>query len=70
MPLIKNGAYAEDSFASVADEAPLPDGPAIVSLTRFTKEREALLARNAPLGVRLKSEESPSFSARMCSAYR
>jgi len=59
MPLIKHGTYAEDGFATVADEAPLPEGGAIVSLARFKKERETLLARNAPLGVRLKAEESP-----------
>ena len=64
MPLIKNGAYAEDAFASVADDAPLPDGPAIVSLARFQKEREALLARNAPIGVRLKSDELPEIAGR------
>ena len=61
MPLIRNGAYAEDGFVPVADDAPLPDGPAIVSLARFAKERAALMARNAPLGVRLKSEESPEI---------
>ena len=61
MPLIKNGAYAEDAFATVTDDAPLPDGPAIVSLARFNKERAALLARNAPLGVRIKSDESPEI---------
>jgi uncharacterized protein (DUF934 family) len=59
MPLIKDGAFAADPFADVADDAALPDGAAIVSLTRFSKEREALLARNAPLGVLLKSAESP-----------
>ena len=32
---------------------------AIVSLARFQSERDALLARNAPLGVRLKSDQSP-----------
>jgi uncharacterized protein (DUF934 family) len=31
----------------------------LVSLARFEKERETLLARNVPLGVRLKSEENP-----------
>jgi uncharacterized protein (DUF934 family) len=59
MPLIKNGANAEDGFAAVADDAPLPGGGVIVSLTRFLADRETLLARNAPLGVRLKAEESP-----------
>jgi len=59
MPLIRNGVLAENIFADAPDAEPLPDGPAIVSLTRFVAERETLLARNAPLGVRLKSDESP-----------
>jgi uncharacterized protein (DUF934 family) len=59
MPLIKDGAIAADAFTRVADDAALPDGAAVVSLTRFQKEREALLARNVPLGVVLKSAESP-----------
>ena len=59
MPLIKDGAIVADAYISVADDAPLPDGAVIVSLTRFQKERGALLARNAPLGVILKSAESP-----------
>ncbi len=60
MPLIKDGRYADDAFAAVADTAALPGGPVIVSLKRFQKERETLLARNTPLGVRLKSDESPA----------
>ncbi|HEY5336664.1 MAG TPA: DUF934 domain-containing protein [Rhizomicrobium sp.] len=59
MPLIKNGALAQDGYIAVADDAALPDGGAIVSLTRFNAERQNLLARNAPLGVRLKAPESP-----------
>jgi uncharacterized protein (DUF934 family) len=59
MPLIRNGVLAENIFADAADGQPLPDGPAIVSLSCFLAERETLLARNAPLGVRLRSEESP-----------
>jgi uncharacterized protein (DUF934 family) len=59
MPLIRNGAFAEDTYVTVADGDPLPANGAIVSGARFTAERETLLARNAPLGVRLKSAESP-----------
>ncbi|MEI9989947.1 MAG: DUF934 domain-containing protein [Rhizomicrobium sp.] len=45
---------------SVSDDAALPqDGGAVVSLARFIKDRETLLARNAPIGVRLKPDESP-----------
>ena len=36
----------------------LPDGAVIVSLSRFQKERDALVARNAPIGVRLQSHEN------------
>ena len=59
MPLIKNGDWADDEFAAVADEAPLPEGAVIVSLARFEKERAALLARNAKLGVHLAAPQSP-----------
>jgi len=37
----------------------LPGGAVAVSLARFTKERDVLLARNAAIGVRLKASESP-----------
>lgn len=58
MPLIKNGHLADDPWAALADDAVLPPtGPVIVSLPRFRSERDALLARGAPLGVRLKSSE-------------
>lgn len=59
--LIKDGAYAEDIYARVADDAPLPDGAVIVSLPRFQKEREALLARNTPIGIRLQASENPEI---------
>jgi uncharacterized protein (DUF934 family) len=59
MPLITVDGLREDTFAPLADEAPLPDGAVLVSLSRFQAERDALVARNAPLGVRLKSDESP-----------
>jgi len=59
--LIKDGAYAEDVYARVADDAPLPDGAVIVSLPRFQKEREVLLARNTPIGIRLQASENPEI---------
>lgn len=59
MPLIKDGALADDSFTVIADDAALPDGPVVVSLKRFQTERDSLLARNQPLGVKLASEENP-----------
>ncbi|HEX2759596.1 MAG TPA: DUF934 domain-containing protein [Rhizomicrobium sp.] len=59
--LIKSGAYAQDVYAPVADDAALPDGPVLVSLARFQKDREALLARNTPIGVKLRSSENPEI---------
>jgi len=59
MPLIKDGVFVEDTYASVADDAAMPANGSIVSLARFKKDHEQLLERNAPLGVRLASSESP-----------
>ena len=55
------GAYAQDHFAPVADDASLPEGAVLVSLARFQKEKDSLLARNTPLGVRLQSHENPEL---------
>jgi uncharacterized protein (DUF934 family) len=52
---------AERAFATVADNEPLPEGPVIVSLARFQKEREALLVRGDTLGVRLEASETPEL---------
>ena len=55
------GAYAQDVFAPVSDDAALPEGAVLVSLARFQKERESLLARNTPIGVRLQAAENPEI---------
>lgn len=59
MSLIKNNAFVENAFARVADDEALPDGAVVVSLKRWQTERDTLSARNAPLGVRLTSDQSP-----------
>jgi uncharacterized protein (DUF934 family) len=59
MRLIKNSVFIEDAYLRVADDAPLPDGAIIVSLSRFNKERDSLIARNAPIGIQLQSHENP-----------
>jgi len=59
MKLIKAGTIVQDPYSTVADDAALPDGAVLVSLDRFQKERETLLARNTPVGVQLKSDQSP-----------
>ncbi|MFM9862841.1 MAG: DUF934 domain-containing protein [Micropepsaceae bacterium] len=58
MPLIRDNAFAENTFAHVADEETLPEGAIVVSLKRFQAERDTLLARNTPLGLRLTSDQS------------
>ena len=64
MPLIRNGDLVADRFRALSDEAPLPEGEAvIVSLARWTAERETLTTRNAPVGVLLKSCEGPAVLA-------
>jgi len=64
MPLIKGGAFVEDAYAAVADDAPLPEtGPFVVTLARFEKERDTILARNVPIGIRLASADSPESLA-------
>ena len=64
MPLIRveggKPVAADDAFVTVADDGALPEsGGAIVSLARFQKERDALLTRNTPVGVRLQAGENP-----------
>ncbi|MFO1421669.1 MAG: DUF934 domain-containing protein [Candidatus Competibacteraceae bacterium] len=51
--VIKDRRIVEDRWRHVADDAELPDGPAIVSLARWTRERALLLERGEPIGVRL-----------------
>ena len=51
--------FAADNFTAVSDDAALPDGAVLVSRARFAKDRDTLLARNTPLGVRLASSENP-----------
>ena len=57
MQLIELGRPVVDSWARVADEAVLPvETPAIVTLARLRREGDALLSRNAPLGVLVPSD--------------
>jgi uncharacterized protein (DUF934 family) len=61
MPLIKNRELIEDAWFTVDDEQPLPkSGALIVGLDRWLVEREILLARRQPLGIRLRSDQPPA----------
>lgn len=66
MPLIKtSGAgttasadVVADPWVSVGDDDPLPAAaPVIVSLTRWERDRDALIATGRPVGVRLASHQ-------------
>ena len=62
MPLIKDNELVPDPWVTLGDDEALPEGtPAIVSFERWQNEREALLQRNAPLGIRLRSDQPPKL---------
>jgi uncharacterized protein (DUF934 family) len=64
MPLVKNDALVEDIWVTVPDGDPVPtDGPVILNLARWREEGDTLRARNAPLGIRLASDQSPTLIA-------
>jgi uncharacterized protein (DUF934 family) len=60
MALIKDGKLVTDAFvdASAATEIPAA-GPVIVSVEQWQAQRAALLGRGTPLGLRLRSDQSP-----------
>jgi uncharacterized protein (DUF934 family) len=60
MALLEAGRIVADTWTAVEDDAPLPKGPAIVSLARLRAEAPALLAHFAPLGVDLPNDADPA----------
>lgn len=59
MALFRNGAFSGDDWVLPEDGAPLPEsGPVAVGKQRWMAEREALLARDSPLGLLLTAGES------------
>jgi uncharacterized protein (DUF934 family) len=58
MAIFKGNGFVENEWTLTADDAPLTAGGAIVSKARFIAERDALTARNAPLGLILRSGEA------------
>ncbi len=60
MPLIKDSQIVEDVWTSLDDGAPLAPGVwPIVSLERWQAERETLMEAGVPIGLRLRSDQSP-----------
>jgi len=64
MPLIRATGAIDDPWLFVQDEEPLPEaGAVIVTLARWQANRDQLLARPTPLGLRLKSDQAASLIA-------
>ena len=64
MSLIKNGELVKDEYVdATAAEAIPPAGAVIVSVEQWQSQREALLARGTPLGIRLRSDQPPELIA-------
>lgn len=61
MPLLEiaDGRVLADEWVVVAEDAPLPEAPAILSLARLRQEAAALAGRNAPLGLALDPGTQP-----------
>ena len=59
MKLIKNGKFVEQDFVAVGADDALPDGAVIVPLERWEAERDSLITRNTPIGVKLESGQHP-----------
>jgi len=58
--LIRDGRLVPDSFTDATGQETLPvSGPVIVSLEQWQARRVELVARGAPLGIRLRSDQSP-----------
>jgi uncharacterized protein (DUF934 family) len=64
MALIKDGELVADPFVNAAALDVLPAGGAlIVSAAQWRAQRDTLIARGTPLGIRLKSDEPPELVA-------
>jgi len=62
--LIRNDALVEDDFEFLGEDRPVPaSGGIVVPLARWQSERASLLGRPDPVGVRLRSDESPESIA-------
>ncbi len=60
MQIIKDKAIIKDTFTTLADDAELTSGDITVSLARWKRDRELLLAHPGKLGVRIHAGEAAS----------
>ena len=64
MALVKNGELFTSSFVDASGAEAVPaTGPVIVSLDQWKAQRDELLKRGTPLGIRLHSDQAPELIA-------
>lgn len=64
MVLIKDNAVVEDAYVDVSGQDEIPSrGSIIVSLDQWLENRASLAGREEPVGVRLRSDQSPELIA-------
>ncbi len=64
MALIKDGKLVSDTFVDVSGAERIPAaGAVLVSYEQWQAQRDGLLERGAPLGIRLRSEQAPDLIA-------
>ncbi len=62
--IVRDGELIDDAFQDVSALDAIPDGvPVLVSLDQWQAHRDALTARGTPVGVRLRSDQSPELIA-------
>jgi uncharacterized protein (DUF934 family) len=57
-PIWQDGAFHRDVWTAPASGEALGEAPAVVGKARWLSDREALLSRKAPIGLRLEPGES------------
>jgi len=58
MPIIKDKQIIENNWLFISDDTELKNGDITVSLLRWKKEREQLLAHSGKIGVRISPENT------------
>lgn len=64
MALIRDDTLVDDEYRAIAGGEPIPpEGAVLVPLALWQSERDKLIARGEPVGVRLASDEPPELIA-------
>ena len=64
MALVKNNAVIDDPFSDATGQEKIPArGPVLVDFEQWQAHREQLLQRAAPVGVKLRSDQTPELIA-------